>query len=98
MPFGLVLVFEGVSSKEYWAVNDRLGINRDGSGDWPTGLISHTGAETPSGFVVTEVWSTKEAQEQFMAERLGAALGAVGVPAPSQVIEADVVNHQAPKN
>lgn len=55
MSFGLVLVFEGVSSKEYWAVNDRLGINRDGSGDWPTGLISHTGAETLTGFVVTEV-------------------------------------------
>jgi hypothetical protein len=28
-----------------------------------------------------------------MASRLGAALGAVGVPEPVQVIESDLVNH-----
>lgn len=38
----------------------------------------------------------KAAQERFMAGRLGAALGAVGVVPPSQVIELEVVNHQTP--
>ena len=33
-------------------------------------------------------------QEAFMASRLGAALGAVGVPEPIQIIESDLVNYQ----
>jgi hypothetical protein len=43
---------------------------------------------------VAEVWSSKADQEAFMATRLGAALGAVGVPAPVQIIESDLVNYQ----
>jgi hypothetical protein len=78
-------------------VNERLGIARDGSGDWPEGLISHGGGPTANGgWVVTEIWSSKDGQERFMAGRLGAALGAVGVPAPTQVIESELVNHQLP--
>ena len=96
MAYGLTLVFEGLAAKDYWAVNDRLGIARDGSGDWPAGLTSHTGAETADGFVVSEVWVDKDAHQKFMAERLGPALGAVGVKAPSQMIEANVINHHTP--
>ena len=33
-------------------------------------------------------------QEAFMASRLGAVLADVGVPAPSQIIESDLVNYQ----
>ena len=43
MSYGIVLVFEGVGSDQYWAVNDRLGIKPDGSGDWPAGMLSHAG-------------------------------------------------------
>jgi hypothetical protein len=96
--YGIVLVFEGVGEKEYWAVNDRLGIQRDGTGDWPDGLQSHGGGPTATGWVVTEVWDSKGDQERFMAGRLGAALGQVGVPAPVQVIESDLVNYQTPKS
>jgi hypothetical protein len=97
MAYGIVLVFDGVPESQYWAVNEKLGIKRDGTGDWPDGLISHGGGPTANGgWVVTEIWSSKDAQEQFMTGRLGAALGAVGVPAPSQVIDSDLVNHQLP--
>lgn len=93
MAFGIVLVFEGVSEKQYWAVNERLGINRDGSGDWPAGMITHTGGpHGATGWVVGEVWESKAAHEKFMADRLGAALAAVGVPAPVQVIESELIN------
>ena len=94
MSYGIVLLFEGVTADQYWAVNDRLGIKPDGSGDWPAGIVSHTGGPTATGWVVTEVWNSKADQEAFMATRLGAALGAVGVPAPVQVIESDLVNYQ----
>lgn len=95
MAYGIVLRFDGVGEDQYWAVNDKLGINRDGSGDWPEGILSHTGGPTEDGgWVVAEVWETKANQEAFMAGRLGAALGEVGVPAPAQVIESNLVNYQ----
>ncbi len=98
MAYGIVLVFGGVSEDQYWAVNDALGINRDGSGDWPDGMVHHAGGATADGWVVSEVWASKADQERFMTGRLGAALGQVGVPAPIQVIESDVVNHQSPSS
>ena len=96
MSYGIVLTFEGVTEDQYWAVNDKLGISRDGTGDWPAGLVSHAGGSTATGWVVTEVWNSKADQEAFMGSRLGAALGAVGLPAPSQIIESDLVNYQTP--
>ena len=39
---------------------------------------------------------SKADQEAFMGSRLGAALAEVGVPAPSQIIESDLVNYQTP--
>lgn len=97
MSYGVVLRFEGVTEDQYWAVNDQLGISRDGTGDWPDGLITHTGGPTADGgLVVSEVWESKGHQEQFMADRLGPALGAVQVPPPAQVIESEVTNHQNP--
>jgi hypothetical protein len=92
MAYGIVLVFEGVGADEYWAVNERLGIKPDGGGDWPDGMLSHTGGPTKSGWLVTEVWKSKGDHETFMTSRLGPALGAVGVPAPSQIIESEVIH------
>lgn len=96
MAYGVILRFDGVGVDEYWAVNDRLGVARDGTGDWPDGLLTHLGGATDGGLVVTEVWASKADQEAFMGARLGAALGVVGVPPPAQVIEFEVENHQDP--
>lgn len=95
MSYGIVFVFDGVGADQYWAVNDQLGIKPDGSGDWPAGILSHAGGPTATGWVVAEIWNSKADQEAFMTTRLGAALGAVGVPAPIQIIESDLVNHHA---
>lgn len=95
MSYGIVLVFDELGEDKYWAVNDRLGINRDGTGDWPAGLLSHAGGPTAAGWVVSEVWNSKGDQEAFMASRLGAALGEVGVSQPVQVIESELVNYHA---
>jgi hypothetical protein len=95
MSYGLVLVFENVTEQDYWAVNDKLGIDRDGNGPWPEGMKFHTGGPTGNGgWVVIEQWDSKASHEAFMTNRLGPALGAVGVPAPAQVIETNTVNEQ----
>ena len=42
MPAQVILEFEGVTTKEYDAVNAALGIDPvTGSGDWPEGLQVH---------------------------------------------------------
>ncbi|MFN8036142.1 MAG: hypothetical protein U0V73_09440 [Acidimicrobiia bacterium] len=97
MSYGIVLVFDGVDQTQYWAVNEKLGIDRDGTGDWPPGLVSHTGGPTAGGgWIVSEVWNSRADHEAFMAGRLGAALATVGVPAPVQVIDSDLANYQTP--
>jgi len=83
MAEALVLEFDGVGREEYEAVNGHLGIDPDtGGGDWPAGLVFHAGGAKPGGWVVFEVWESKQAQEQFMTGRLGAALAAGGIDGP----------------
>ena len=83
MAEGLILEFEGFGKETYDAVNANLGIDQEtGTGDWPAGLIFHAGGATPGGWVVFEVWESKEAQGAFMAGRLGAALHDAGVDGP----------------
>ncbi len=95
MAYGILLEFDdSVGKKQYDAVNEQLGLDwANGTGDWPDGLITHAGGTVSDGFIVYEVWESKAKQEAFMAGRLGAALGAVGLPQPRKVTEVDVVGH-----
>jgi hypothetical protein len=88
MAAGLILEFEGVTLKEYKAVNAALGIDMEtGEGDWPDGLITHSGGLNEDGqLVVLEVWDTPEHQARFMEERLGEALAKGGVTGPPSSI------------
>ena len=90
----LILEFEGFDAAAYDQVNAELGINMDtGEGDWPDGLLNHTGAVTADGgLVVYEIWESKAAQEAFMA-RLGPALHEAGIPEPVRVEWFDVIGH-----
>ena len=89
MPAAIILEFDAatVGKAMYDAVNAELGLDPGkGSGDWPAGLISHTGGSTDDGkFVVFEVWESQEQHGTWMGGRLGAALNAVGVPQPTRV-------------
>ena len=98
MAYGIVLEFEGVNKKHYDAVNEKLGIDMaKGTGDWPEGLLSHAGGTTSAtGFCVFEVWDSKAQHAAWMGGTLGAALGAVGVPAPVRVTELDITGFRAP--
>ena len=84
MSDALLYEFSGVNVADYNAVNAKLGLDpATGSGDWPAGLLSHTGATGAEGaFFVFEVWDSRQSQEAFMSSRLGPALGESGVPEP----------------
>jgi hypothetical protein len=83
MAEGLILEFDGVGREKYEAVNRRLGIDMEtGEGDWPAGLLFHAGGAKPGGWVVLEVWESRQAQEQFMNGRLGRALQEGGISEP----------------
>jgi hypothetical protein len=97
MASALILEFEGVTTKEYDAVNKELGLDpKTGEGDWPDGLVSHSAGLNENGHVVViEVWDTPEHQARFMEERLGEALGKGGVTGPpSSVTWIELVSHQ----
>jgi hypothetical protein len=93
----LILEFEGVTTKEYFAVNKELGIDPEsGEGDWPDGMVAHSAGLNDAGhLVVIEVWDTPEHQAKFMENRLGEALAKGGVTGPpSSITWIELVSHQ----
>lgn len=99
MAAGVILEFEGVTKKEYDAVNRELGIDMaTGKGNWPEGLISHSAGLNEDGdFVVMEVWDSPEHQARFMDERLAEALTKGGIAGPpSSVTWIELVAHHHP--
>jgi hypothetical protein len=79
--------FDG-DSEAYQRVTECLGIDvESGEGEWPAGLLFHSGGAKPDGWIVSEVWASEEDQERFMAERLGQALKEAGVENPPRRVE-----------
>ena len=69
----------------YSKVNGALGLDPNtGTGDWPTGLLSHVGGGGDGTVVVVEVWDSRAQQEEWMASKLGPALGQAGVAPPTR--------------
>jgi hypothetical protein len=98
MSDALLYEFTGVSADDYNAVNALLGLDpATGGGDWPAGMLSHAGAAgAGGGFIVFEVWDSRESHEAWMASRLGPALGQAGVAEPTRVEWLSVVGHYSP--
>lgn len=83
MAEALILEFEGYGVEEYERVNGVLGIDmQTGEGSWPEGLLLHSAAIKPGGFLIYELWASKADQERFMEERLGKALQEGGIEGP----------------
>jgi hypothetical protein len=98
MAEGLLIEFSGIGEAEYWAVNDKLGINMEtGAGEWPPGLLMHTAAVTSAGgFAVAEVWRSQADQEAFMHGRLADALAAAGVAVQPTIRWVSLLSFQTP--
>jgi hypothetical protein len=70
----------------YTKVNTTLGLDAaTGKGDWPAGILSHVAGESNGALIVVETWESRAAQEKFMADRLGPALGQAQAPEPKRV-------------
>ncbi len=95
MAYGFILAFPaGVGETEYEAVNSHLSWDRFTGEGMPDGMLSHTaGMSDDEGLLVSEVWESKETQAAFMAEQLGAALGAARVPDPARVTWFEIVTN-----
>lgn len=95
----LILEFEGFEQAQYDAVNKTLGIDmHTGEGAWPDGLVSHTAGAIDGGFVVVEVWETREDQDDFMTSRLRSALHGAGVAGPPKRAEwSKLAAHHTPR-
>jgi hypothetical protein len=87
MSDALIFEFKGVTADQYNQVNEVLGLNpKTGEGDWPAGLLTHTGAVGAGGDItVFEVWDSQESQADWMSSRLGPALAKVEVAEPVRV-------------
>jgi hypothetical protein len=98
MADGLILEFDGFGVDTYEQVNELLGIDMaSGEGNWPAGLLAHTGGAKEGGWVVFEVWSSQADQERFLAERLGPALAQAGIEGPPARLEwIEVAAHRNP--
>jgi len=98
MTEALFFEFAGVSANDYNAVNAILGLDPvTGGGDWPAGLLSHTGAAGAEGnFMVLEVWDARESQGAFMASRLGPALAQAQLSEPKRLEWLTVKGHYSP--
>jgi len=94
----LILDFDGVDEAAYLKVNGELGLDPNtGAGDWPSGLITHLAGISDAGHgYVIEVWESRQAQDEFMSSRLGAAIAAGGITATPQVTWAEVIGHHNP--
>jgi hypothetical protein len=98
MADGLILEFEGFGVEKYEQVNGLLGIDMSsGEGDWPVGMLAHTGGAKDGGWVVFEVWASRADQAAFMQDRLGPALAEAGIEGPPARLEwIEVAAHRNP--
>lgn len=97
MADAIIWEFDGVHRDDYDAVNEKLGIDPESGSGWPPGLVIHVGAAKPGGWVVFEVWESKDAQERFLTDRLRPALEAAGVTTPPTRAEwLEVAGHASP--
>jgi hypothetical protein len=95
----LILEFEGFGESDYEKVNEILGVDQSSDeGNWPPGIISHTAGATEDGWIVIEVWETREDQDEFMKTRLGPALQQAGVTKPPKRAEwSKAKSHRSPR-
>lgn len=74
MADGLILEFDGFGVGKYKGVSEALGVDVQTGGGAPEGQLFHAAGAKEGGWVVFEVWRSRDDQSRFMEERLGKAL------------------------
>jgi len=95
MAVGIRLKFAGGTQDQYEAMHSQVRADEDP----PAGLIFHSAGPIDEGWGVIDFWESRDAFDQFAAERLGPAgqeLGERGMPGPPDVREFPVYNFTKP--
>ncbi len=91
MAVAVVLEFEGATLDQYDEVLKLMGLTPKGAG--PPGALFHWAAKTDSGFLVTDVWETRELFDAFAQDKIGPLSAQVGLPNPPKITYHDVHSH-----
>jgi hypothetical protein len=81
----------GATSANYNQLLQRLGVSPGGRHPDPDCLF-HWIAETPSGFRVTDVWTSRAQFDEFVQNTIGPIAQQLGIPDPSRVNETQIAN------
>lgn len=79
MAVALRLDFDTLQLADYDAVCEAL----DFPADWPDGLLAHGSLKVDGKLRVQDVWESRDHFDQFVADRLGAAIGGAQATARS---------------
>jgi hypothetical protein len=78
----IIMEFAGMNAEQYEALMNQLRL-RGVNPAFPNGVVSNVVGFTRDSALVVNVWNTKQLFEDFLENRLGPALGAVGgLPQP----------------
>ena len=88
----MIMELDGVTTDDYEALNEALGVDEDNA---PDGLLSHAAGPTDdgSGLLIVDVWESAEQLERFMQDRVGPAMAQAGVESQAQPRIHPVHNH-----
>ena len=86
----LLIEVPGGTIEQYDSVVRQL---EEGGGHLGEGQTFHVSGPTDDGFMVVDVWNSREDFDRFIQGRLGEAIQAAGVPEP-QVREIPVHNEE----
>jgi hypothetical protein len=81
----------GATLANYNRLLQQMGVSPEGRHPDPDCLF-HWIAETPSGFRVSDVWTSRAQFDEFVQNTLAGPAKAVGIPDPSRVNETQIAN------
>ncbi len=91
MAVAVEMKFRGATTDQYDQILAKMGLTPGGA--TPPGAIAHWVAETDDGVHIVDVWESREAYDQFAAEKIGPYSAEVGVTEPPETRFFDVHNY-----
>lgn len=91
MAVAVVLKFDGATMDQYDQVLAKM--ESAPGGPVPPGALFHWVTQTDGGIMVTDVWETREAFDQFAAEQIGPFSAEAGITAPPEMTYHEVHNY-----
>jgi hypothetical protein len=87
----MIMELDGMTTDDYEAVNQAMGIDED---NLPDGLIQHAAGPTDDGgLLIVDVWDSPEDLERFVQSKLGPAMEQTGIESQGAPRVHPVHNH-----